>query len=106
MVEATQAFDALRHKLLDEVHLSDDRWVPQPAHDVDDDSLQVVRVHEQLLGGDLVAAPEQVNLLTHLSSAAIIYPLQFAHGALQERELLQIGYCQTVGLSVVGVRKL
>lgn len=80
MVESGQALDSLRHKFLHEVNVRDDLGVVQATDDVYYDALQVVRVDEELLFRDVVSAPEQINLLTDLTGAAVINPFELAHG--------------------------
>jgi len=104
VVEATKPLDSLWHELLYKVDLRDDLWVAQATDDVDYDALQVVWVHEKLLRGDVVAPPEQVNLFAHLARAAVVNPLQLAHGAFETSQFLQVGNRQTVGLPRVDVR--
>lgn len=59
--------------------IGDDLWIAQATHDIDYDALQIVRVHEQLLCGDVVVLPEEVNLFADLPCAAVVDPFELAH---------------------------
>lgn len=85
------------------MHMCNDLRVVQTTHNVDKDSLQVIWVHEKLLRRDIVPAPEQIDLLTDLLGAAIVYPLEFTHRALYTRQFLQVTDRQAVRLACVYV---
>ena len=103
VVETIKSFNALGHEFLHEMHMCNDLRVVQTTHNVDKDSLQVIWVHEKLLRWDIVPAPEQIDLLTDLLGAAIVYPLEFTHRALYTRQFLQVTDRQAVRLACVYV---
>ena len=80
MIETAEALDAFWNELLYEMDLRYYLGILQAADDVDYDALQVVWVHKQLLGWNIVALPKEVDLFADLARAAIIDPFEFAHG--------------------------
>ena len=80
MIETAEALDAFWDELLYEMDLRYYLGILQAADDVDYDALQVVWVHKQLLGWNIVALPKEVDLFADLARAAIIDPFEFAHG--------------------------
>ena len=83
VVESAKTFDSLWHKFLHKVHVRNYLWIAKATDDVDDNALEVVRVDEELLWWDVVSAPEQINLLTHLPCAAVVHPFKLAHWTLK-----------------------
>ena len=79
MVEPSKSLDAFRYKFLDEVDLCDYLWIFESTDDVDDDTLEVVRVDEQLFRRYVVVFPELVDFLAHLLGATVVDPLEFTH---------------------------
>ena len=80
MIETAEALDAFWDELLYEMDLRYYLGILQAADDVDYDALQVVWIHKQLLGWNIVALPKEVDLFADLARAAIIDPFEFAHG--------------------------
>ena len=85
------------------MHISDDLRVSKATNDVYDDTLQVVRVNEQLFRWDVVPTPKQVDFLAYLSRATVIHPLELAHRALQAAQFLQIVNCKAIWLPLVNI---
>ena len=82
MIKSAKALNTFGHELFDEVDLCDYLRVFKSADYVNYNALQVVRVHEKLLGWDVVALPKEVDLLTDFARAAIIDPFKLAHWGL------------------------
>ena len=80
MIETAEALDAFWDELLYEMDLRYYLGILQAADDVDYYALQVVWVHKQFLGWNIVALPKEVDLFADLARAAIIDPFEFAHG--------------------------
>ena len=103
MVEPSQPLDAFRYKFLDEVDLRDNLWIFESTDDVDDDTLEVVRVDEQLFRRYVVVFPELVDFLAHLLGATVVDPLEFTHWRGQDAQLLEVFNGERVGLAFVDV---
>ena len=78
MVEPSESLDALRHKLFNEVDFCDYLRIPEPAHHVNYDALQVVRINKQLLCRNIVAFPEEIYFFADLARTVIVDPFEFA----------------------------
>ena len=83
MVKPTQTLDPTWYKLLDEMYLTDDLWHLESADNVDNDTLEVVRVDKKLFFRDIIAVPEEIYLFANLSCATIVNPFKLTHGAFK-----------------------